>query len=598
MKEPATNRPDFIPASLPTSTSCYTTTNAEYSLNGLWEFIFLGETATDVLPELPQNAWEKVLVPSAFDASVTLPGRRGLACYRCSLEIPPGCAAQLWFGALSLWSRVYVDGQLLRENACGYEPMRVSIPPSPHSLRELLVLVDNRFNFEITPMHEPYFDFYQYGGILREVKLRIRPPEGPWLEDIRVTPGENYRSGAITVDILVGGEPCGKQFDLMVIVDRHERQFLTSLRARTDSDSSFRFDLRVPSPRLWSPQAPELHQLKILLQDKDGKEQDSRLVRFGLRRIQARDGRLWLNDEPLVLKGVNRHEWHPNYGPCTPPSQMFSDIQWMKAMGCNCVRGSHYPQDQRFLDLCDELGLLVWEENLGWGQREKTFASAKFVEDHRQALLSMVRESYNHPCVFCWGFLNEAGTDSDYVRPVMEETVALLRAEDPQRLITFASMYAFTDQYFDLVDFISVNTYPGWYGCEQADKPLALIRTRLEEIVASVDERGLTDKPVVISEIGAEGLYGWRDAHGDFFTESYQARHLKAAIEAVLDIPRYSGILLWHFSDVRTYSGGRSLMRPRTFNNKGTLDEYRRPKEAFVAVKACFTDTTETEVDA
>ncbi len=201
----------------------------------------------------------------------------------------------------------------------------------------------------------------------------------------------------------------------------------------------------------------------------------------------------------------------------------------------------------------------------------------------------MVHESYNHPSIICWGFLNEAGSDSAYSRAVFEESAALLRELDPSRLVTYATMFPLTDLHYDLVDLISINTYPGWYACESVADPVSLIKPRLEALVASVDERGFKDKPVMISEIGAEALYGWRDGHNDFFTESYQARYLATALEGVLDNPRYSGISLWLFSDTRTYSGGFSLMRPRTYNNKGTLDEYRRPKEAYAVVKRAFT---------
>jgi len=205
----------------------------------------------------------------------------------------------------------------------------------------------------------------------------------------------------------------------------------------------------------------------------------------------------------------------------------------------------------------------------------------------------MVRASANHPSVIIWGFLNEAGTDAEYVRPVFEATVALLRALDPTRLISYASMFARTDRYFDLVDLIGLNVYPGWYGCEGAEAPLELIAPFLRQCFEHLDAAGLAEKPVVISEIGAEGLYGWRDAHHDFFTEEYQAEYLRRACVEALSHPRCSGIALWHFSDVRTYGGGWSLKRPRTFNNKGTLDEYRRPKAAYAAVRKVFRSADE-----
>ncbi len=312
----------------------------ERLLNGLWDFSFLGDVDPDRVPEPSSISWKKVMVPSAFDALLKTQGKRGLALYRRELPLPAGQDGELWFGALSMWSRVYVDGELLRENACGYEPLRVRVPASPSEKRELLVVVDNRFDFERVPMHEEYFDFYQYGGILREVKLRLLPRQGPWIQAVRVTPTEEYRAGKVTVDVMIEGEQ-GDGLQIMAGFDGEAPRVVSA--APGVIEGGLRVSLTVPAPRLWSPDEPNLHGLEIALDDGTGTIIDRRCVRFGLRRIEAREARLWLNGEPLILKGYNRHEWHPSVGPCTPPPLMFEDIELMKDLGCNFVRGSHYP---------------------------------------------------------------------------------------------------------------------------------------------------------------------------------------------------------------------------------------------------------------
>lgn len=200
----------------------------------------------------------------------------------------------------------------------------------------------------------------------------------------------------------------------------------------------------------------------------------------------------------------------------------------------------------------------------------------------------MVEMSYNHPSVVMWGFLNEAYSEEASARPIFEESVQTLREMDNSRLITFGSFRNVEDKVLDLVDIISLNIYPGWYGAVDIEDPVTMIRPKVEEIANGIDAMGFSNKPLMISEIGAEALYGWHDAHADFFTEEYQARYLKEACESILDHPRYCGICLWHFSDARTYGAGLAIGRPRTFNNKGTFDEYRRPKLAYEAVKGIF----------
>jgi beta-glucuronidase len=556
------------------------------SLNGLWDFAYLGQIDLESFSPGSVEFTDKMPVPSAFDALPALAGKRGAAVYRTRVGVTPGRPARIEFGAVSMWTRIFIDGKLQREHACGYAPFVVDLPPVDFPEREIVVLVDNRFDFARVPMHEEYFDFHQYGGILRDVSLHILPEAGGFIDAIKVSPdAENYRQGQVEIAVNLGGV-CPSTVSLSIQFDAGETQPCAAVAVAEDRAV---FRCVVPQPRVWSPGDPQLHTVRVALCNPDGtRELDDLTVRFGLRRIEARDGKLWLNGERLQLRGYNRHEWHPNYGPCTPTLQMVADLQLLRDLGCNFVRGSHYPQDQRFLDLCDEFGVLVWEENLGWGQREKTFASEKFCRDHDIALRAMVRASGNHPSVIIWGFLNEAGTDEAYVRPLFEKTAATLRALDPTRLISYASMFALTDRNFDLVDLIGLNVYPGWYGCEDVEAPLGLISPFMRKCFAHLDAAGFAAKPVIIAEIGAEALYGWRDPHHDFFTEEYQAEYLRTASVEALENPRCSGIALWHFSDARTYGGGRSLKRPRAFNNKGTLDEYRRPKMAYAAVRAVF----------
>ena len=142
-------------------------------------------------------------------------------------------------------------------------------------------------------------------------------------------------------------------------------------------------------------------------------------VRFGIRTVEARDRRIWLNGEPIFLKGVNRHEQNGEFGATTSEAQMVRDLQLVESLNANFVRGAHYQQSQRFLDLCDEMGVLVWEESLGWGNglqytrqydkidelSDEGFRAAQIHETRER-----VRASFNHPSVILFGFLNECAS--------------------------------------------------------------------------------------------------------------------------------------------------------------------------------------------
>jgi beta-glucuronidase len=560
------------------------------SLNGLWSFAYVGEANLDQLDPLEIPLEEKIPVPAAFDALPDYAGKRGTAIYETTFEVPIGLRGRLEFGAVSMWCRIYVDGQMLEEHASGYTPFPVDVPPAAHSIRVLRIVVDNRFDFGRAPMHEPHFDFYQYGGILRDVRLRLLPATGPFIDSLQISPTASYREGEANLAVVLQGSSA-TAISLALHLDGKEACVCRDIPV-VEGIASVLF--RVPSPRVWSIDQPNLHEVAVQIVSEEGSVQDQLEARFGLRRIEMHHASLWLNGEKLILKGYNRHEWHPNFGPCTPFIQMAADLQLLRQTGSNFIRGSHYPQDQRFLDLCDELGVLVWEENLGWGQGEQTCTDGKFQRDHAASLRNMLRASFNHPSIIMWGFLNEAHTDCDAVRPIFEESVSYLRAADPTRLVSFASNRIDKDKCFDLVDVISLNLYPGWYGCEEEENPLSLWDPQLNAWIEEIDRLGHGEKPILVSETGAEALYGWHDPHNDFYTEEFQAEYIRTAINCSLSHPRCCGVVLWHFSDIRTPGGGRSMKRPRAFNNKGTFDEYRRPKLAFKVVAETFAQWSTT----
>lgn len=549
-------------------------------LNGLWQFLYLGAVEPQDLNSAQLQFDQRTWVPSSFDALPDHAGKRGVAAYRTSFKVPVGTPARLRFGAVSMWSAIYVDDVLLTEHHNGYAPFDVELPVADNEQRSLTVVVDNRYNFERTPMHEEFFDFYQYGGILREVTVEWLPECGYYIDYAHFLPTADYRCGEVEVRVGIAGNALPESVSLTLRFDEGPMVQCNHLPV---CDGALRFSVNVPNPRVWSPRDPQLHSVEVGLAGADAVK-----TRFGLRHVEARNAKLWLNGEELQIRGYNRHEWHPNFGPCTPVAQMYNDLLLMRDMGCNFVRGCHYPQDQRFLDLCDELGFLVWEENLGWGQKERTFLHSEFPKHHDRSLRNMVKWSANHPSVIIWGFMNEAETQNDFTRPLWEQIISTLRSLDSSRLITWASNHPLDDVNFDLVDFIALNIYPGWYGCAGNPNPLGMIEPFWHQCIQSIDGRGFADKAIIISETGVEGLYGWRDAHNDFFTEAYQAAYLKKVCELATTLPRLSGIALWHFSDARTYSGGYSLGRPRTYNNKGTFDEYRRPKQAYHDVKSIF----------
>jgi beta-glucuronidase len=519
------------------------------------------------------------------------------------------------FAGAGMWLRALVDQVLVGECALPYSPAEFLVAASDNQRRELIVLVDNRFDQRRSPLQHQYFDFYAYGGLFRSVFLQ--PVSEYWLERVLITPLDLH--GRVRLRVCVAAEhPAAVPETLRIAFrfDEGDVQVKFASLARTDRFASAEFDAVVPNVKLWSPDAPHLHVLALwATAQPDVAEQAQRDVaeqeaseqgvaalplfattvehgryvveRFGVRTIETRGEQILLNGSELRLRGYNRHESHPQFGPALPLAQLIADLQLLRDLGCNCVRGAHYSQDQRFLELCDELGFVVWEESLGWQQTEAQLLDERFMQLQVEQTERMVLTSFNHPSVVFWGFLNEGASHLRSTCAAYQRLFTAIRALDTSRLVTYASNHIFDDLNLALADVISVNCYPGWYAESAHARPLDEIDEYLLRLRQSLDQRGF-QKPTLISEIGAGGIYGFRDPHRAHWSEEYQADLLERVCQLVLPDPRIAGLLLWQMHDMRTYNNALSLFRPRAFNNKGTLDEYRRAKLAYATVKRYF----------
>lgn len=549
-------------------------------LDGMWDFTWLGDVCDPaaIRPETIEFD-RRMPVPSAFDAYPDFAGCRGTAAYRTRVRVAISSSAMLRFRGLGLWNRIFVDGVECRTVSLPYSQIEISVPPSSNEVREIVVLADNRFSRERVPLVENFYDFYAYGGIYRSVELHILPEIH--FVHVRLTP-QKVETGLVDAEVEVAGLGEG---DLPVRVRVDDR--VVSEETLHVCGGRAAFQIFVPEARSWSAESPHLHTIAL----ESGT--DDICQRIGFRTVGCVDGTLTINGKATKLLGYCRHEAHPQFGCALPLAQTVQDLQILKDLGCNFIRGSHYPQDPDFLALCDEMGFYVFEESLGWGNREAHFRNPEFCAAQEEQTRLMIRKSRNHPSVILWGYLNEGASNEEYAVPLYRRLYQLCKEEDPSRPVTYATMFPDDDKCLDYCDVVSVNTYPGWYAADMDEfRPLSEISARIDEILDRVRTAGHGHKPFLISEIGAGAIYGWRDPLGAHWTEDFQAEYMRIACQKVVESPRIAGVSLWQFCDCRTYASARALQRPRAFNNKGTLDEYRRPKAAYRDVRSLFRAAT------
>lgn len=531
------------------------------------------------LTTLPEEKSYTVTVPSCWEQEGELYSYEGKASYKKTFTLMKETAVNLIFKGVGHWAEVLVDKTSVATHYDSHTPFSVQLPGLSQGEHLLEVIADNRISEE-SALHISN-DYYNYGGLVRPVyleeisdvflsSLRFTPSyEGRWTGMVQVTV-KNLSSEEKTV--CVKGRVHHTDFSFEPI----------TLKGKTEEILTKKVVFEEVLP--WSCEAPNLYEMKLTLWEGDTPVDDL-IDRIGFRQVEWKGNALYLNGEKLFIKGFNRHEDFGVVGCAIPLSLMQKDLSLMRQIGANAVRTSHYPNDERFLDLCDEMGFMVWEEGHARGLSEAQMSLPNFLEQSTGSVREMIEYHYNHPSIVIWGILNECASDTEVGRKIYNSLFETIKQLDQSRPTTFASCKFFKDICLDLPDVVSYNIYPEWY----VKQPPAEYFEQLYDWVQTTGGKG---KPFILSEFGAGGIYGFREPGKPKWSEDRQAEILDHMLDAFMNRSELSGVFIWQFADCRVSEDNWWYGRPRTFNNKGVVDEYRRPKLAFEVVKKWFTNPT------
>lgn len=539
--------------------------------------------------ELTESLWEfepcagnyagqkfPVAVPGCWENHPLFADYRGEGIYRKTFQAQGNVRIEC--KGVSHTATVYLDGHEIGHHYNAYTPFSVVVSDLEPGRHMLEIKADNRFHKD-SALHVPN-DYMSYGGISRGVV--VEELSDLYLEYVHVKTYRENEQWHVQVKAAVNVLKVGQndEEDITIQGKIKDTAFEWKLTDTAKKHYEFCTDLKIDGIEEWSPETPVLYQVELQMLRED-EVIDDLMERFGFREICVQGKYILLNGKRLRIKGVCRHEDHPDYGCALPYQTIYNDLVLIRQMGANSIRTAHYPNDEILLDLCDELGILVWEENHARGLEEDRMKHPLFEEQAEQVIREMIFYHYNHPCIFIWGILNECASETLFGRSCYEKQFRLIREMDDSRPCTFASCKFFGDICFDLPDVISCNLYPRWY----VDKP---VRDYLNEVYDWIVEDGNgKGKPFIVSEIGAGGLYGCHNAYHGKWTEEYQADALSEQVSECLKFSESMGVYIWQFCDVRV-SSEWFAGRPREMNNKGVVDEYRRPKAAYGRVKEIF----------
>jgi len=487
----------------------------------------------------------------------------------------PGERAFLYFGAANHLTWVYLNGKRIAEHEGGFGPFCVEVTGL---LRDgdgnsLIVRVNNRRSTEAIPTTRT--DWFNYGGLTRGVSL-LRVPS-TFVRDgvVQLDPAD---PSVITVDVRLDGSDAAQDVD--VLIDG-------AVVARLRTDAAGVGHARIPAPeglRRWSPDEPVLHDVEVRAQT------DSVSDRIGFRTIGVDGARILLNGEPVFLAGISAHD-----EAIGQPVRRIRNAEearellgHVKALGGNFVRLAHYQHNEHTVRACDELGLMAWcEVPVYWGI---DWTNPRTLANGRSQLRELIERDRNRASVVLWSVANET-PPSEPRLAFLRDLVALTRELDPTRLVTAALFsrpeggremdfsgssrhWVIDDPLGADLDVLGVNEYHGWYYGNFAD---------MAETVWSTPY----DKPLIVSEFGADAKAGLHGADDESWTEEFQAAVYRAQLEMLGRIPFLAGISPWILKDFR--APFRLLPGVQDgFNRKGLIDDTGQTKLAFSVLAEWF----------
>ncbi|TBL68213.1 glycoside hydrolase family 2 protein [Paenibacillus thalictri] len=443
------------------------------SLGGPWEV-----WRQDKLQNHYNVPWHEVTLPHTYNALDVLdpdtPYYQGQGWYRTKLDVNnpyPGGRTLLHFEGAGQRTDVYVYTQKAGSHLGGYDEFTVDITEAVekakkidryHGLVPVAIGSDNSRELETIPSDAS--DFNLYGGVYRYVNLVYVPAVS--LERVHV---EAQAEGAERCSVKVRAQLYNPQayldhVTLTITLQGPDGSVLGTYETKQMAWNGMK-EIAVhdiAAPKLWSPADPALYKCTVRLSSPYGETEQQE--RFGVRFFEfVTNGPFKLNGERLLLRGTHRHEDHAGVGPAMTEEMMRTEMQLMKDMGVNFIRLGHYQQSRIILDLCDELGILVWEE-IPWCRGG--LGGEQYKQQCRDMLAAMIEQHYNHPSVILWGLGNENDWECDFdyfeidqIRAFMKELHDMSHRLDPSRLTSIRRC----EFCKDIIDVYSPSIWAGWY---------------------------------------------------------------------------------------------------------------------------------------
>ncbi|SER90590.1 evolved beta-galactosidase subunit alpha [Gracilibacillus ureilyticus] len=456
-RQPA--RAYYVPFSNTSAAKTYQRANSDrfQLLNGMWQFAYYSapeEVPDDFYKEKYFcEDWDRIEVPSNWQMNgygipqytnkqypfpvdpPRVPSENSTGVYRREFIIDPSWLTEklfLRFEGVDSAFHLWVNGQEV-----GYS--QGSRIPSEFEITDFVREGKNIIAVKVYQWSDASYiedqDMWWLSGIFRDVYLLSRAETHIYDYFIQTAMDKEYKDAYLSINTVFNQEI---NADYVVEFSLYDHKWQMIHESRRAASMEIKEKIAVTNPRKWSAEDPYLYHLLITLKQ-DEKIIEVIPVKVGFRAVELVDGVFLFNGKAIKLKGVNRHDHHPDFGKAVPYEWMEEDVKLMKQSNINAVRTAHYPNDPRFYDLCNEYGLYVIDEAdlechgfdyLGdWHRISK---DPEWEEAYLDRIIRMVERDKNHPSIIMWSLGNESGYGRN--QDVMYQWT---KERDPSRLVHY-----------------------------------------------------------------------------------------------------------------------------------------------------------------
>ncbi len=580
-----------------------TSSRSLMDLSGIWGFkLDDGSGFEQKWYEAPLADAMTMAVPSSYNdlkEGEDFREHYGWVFYQRTISVPAFMRTQrvmLRLAAVTHIAKVYLNDQLICEHKGGFLPFEVQLNEYLKDGENLLTIaVDNRIDHSTLPVgsesgggllgggmfpskeskkrNHPNFDFFNYCGITRPVKIYTTPEA--YVADVALTSEVDGTTAQVAYEI----ETVGEGEPQICIRTRNGEVVAQGTGAKGT--------LTIENVTLWQPLKAYLYEVQVTFGE------DVYVMTYGVRTVKVEGGKFLINGQPFYFKGYGKHEDTFPAGRGLNLPMNIKDLSLIKWQGANSFRTSHYPYSEEMMQLCDEEGIVVIDEvpavgvhlnfgggaNFKNGKKVETFdpveeGGIRTFEHHKEVIRDVISRDRNRACVVMWSIANESDSAGkgayEYFKPLYE----LARSLDPQKrpcTIVSVQMADYkNDCTLRLSDVFCLNRYYGWYTC---GGDLQAAEDMCREEMEFWNAQG---KPFMFTEYGADTMTGLHDTTPVMWTEEYQVDYYKANHRVVDAMENFVGEQVWNFADFATSQG---LMRVQG-NKKGLFTRDRRPKLA------------------